>query len=86
MDKQEAVSVLKEIFDTCRDEITVDWVSLNPLCSSVYRNLDGGIGYSIKMKIGIDNYSREKINSLLQKHGFVMKEEYGVMVISEAPP
>ena len=84
--KQEAVSVLKEILDTCRDEIAIDWVSLDPLGSSISRNPDRDGRYLIRMKIGLGRYSREKINGVLKKHGLVMKEEKSVVVISKVSP
>jgi len=82
--KQEAVSVIKEILDTCRDDIAVDWVSLDPLVASVSRDPDSDGGYLVKMKVGLDHYSCEKINLLLEKHGLVMKEEKAFFVISKA--
>jgi len=84
--KQEAVLVLKEIVDTCRDEIAVDWVSLDPLGSSVSRNPDSEGKYLIKMKVGLDHYSSEKINNVLKKHGLVLREEKGFVVISKVQP
>lgn len=84
--KQEAVSVLREIADTCRDEIAVEWVSLDPLGSSVSRNPDREGRYLIKMKVGLDRYSREKINCVLEKHGLVLKEEKDFVVISKVGP
>jgi hypothetical protein len=40
----------------------------------------------LKMKMGLDHYSREKINAVLEKHGLAMKEEKGFMVISKIDP
>jgi hypothetical protein len=84
--KREAVLVLKEIIDTCRDEITIAWVSLDPLGSSISRNPDSEGGYLIRMNIGLDRYSREKINSVLKKHGLVLRKEKGFVVISKVQP
>jgi len=75
LNKQEAVSVLKEILYTCRDNISVDWVSLDPLGTSVSGSPDSDGGYLVKMKVGLDHYSCEKINLILEKHGLVVKEE-----------
>ena len=84
MEKHEAVSVLREIVDTCRDEISVDWVSLDPLGCSVSRNPKSEGRYLIRMKVGLDRYSREKINCVLEKHGLVLKEEKDFVIISKA--
>ena len=86
LEKHEAVSILKEIVDTCRDEITVDWVSLIPLGGSVSRNPDSETGYLIRMKAGLNHYSREKIGCILERHGLVLKEEKGLVVISKGNP
>jgi len=84
LEKREAVSVLREIVDTCKDEIAVDWVSLDPLGVSVSRNPEREGHYLIRMKVGLDRYSREKINCVLEKHGLVLKEEKDFVIISKA--
>jgi hypothetical protein len=84
LEKREAVSVLREIVDTCKDEIAVDWVSLDPLSVSISKNPERESGYLIKMKVGLNRYSREKINCVLEKHGLVLREEKGFVVISKA--
>jgi len=40
----------------------------------------------IKMKVGLDHYSSEKINNVLKKHGLVLREEKGFVVISKVQP
>jgi hypothetical protein len=84
LNKQGAVLVLKEILDTCRDDIAVDLVSLDNVGTSVSRDPDSDGGYLVKMKAGLDHYSCEKINLILEKHGLVMKEEKAFFVISKA--
>ena len=86
LEKHEAVSVLREIVDACRDEIAVDWVSLDPLGGSVSRNPECETGYLIRMKAGLNHYSRKKIGCILEKHGLVLKEEKGLVVISKSSP
>jgi hypothetical protein len=86
LNKQEAVLVLKEILATCKDSITIDWVSLDPIGALVSKNLESESGYLIKMKAGLDHYSRESVSCLLEKHGLEMKEQNGFVTISKIHP
>jgi hypothetical protein len=77
MNKSEALAVLHEIYDTCRESVTLTCVSLD---SKQIENL--GVGYKIRMKCELDNCSREIIETILVKHNLTLKEENSYVFIS----
>ena len=77
MNKSEALSVLHEIFEACKESVTMNSVSLDG--SQVYHVFTGG--YQIKMKCELDSHSRDCLKGIAKKHNLAMKEENGYVVL-----
>ena len=77
MNKAEALAVLHEIYDACKESLSITRVSLDG--SQVSHILTGG--YQIRMKIELDGYSREIIRSIMNKHQLYMKEQNGYVIL-----
>jgi hypothetical protein len=78
MNKTEALAVLHEIFESCRESVTINCVSIDPH-SQVSKNPEGN--YSIRMKCDLDSAARRCVASILQKHLLAMKEEKGFVIV-----
>jgi hypothetical protein len=76
LDKQEALAILHEISDSCRESVTLSCVSLD---ARQVKPL--GVGYQIRMKGELDNTSRELIQTILGIHKLIMREEQGYVII-----
>ena len=78
MDKSEALAVLHEIYDSCKESVSMSSVSLDP--EQVRHN---GAGYQIRMKCDLDSYSKNCIEAILAKHQLTLREEKGYVTISK---
>jgi hypothetical protein len=76
LNKQEALDVLHEIYETCKESVTLSCVSLD---AKQVKPL--GVGYQIRMKGELDFSSRQLIQTILGKRGLAMKEENGYVLI-----
>jgi hypothetical protein len=76
MDRAEALAVLHEILDVCKDSIIMSSVSLdNPPISSTSKS------YQIKINCALDSTSKQCIAPILKKHKLFLKESEGFVVI-----
>jgi hypothetical protein len=76
MDRAEALAVLHEILEVCKESITMNSVSLdNPLISSTSNS------YRIKINCTLDGTSKLCIVPILKKHKLFLKESEGFIVI-----
>jgi hypothetical protein len=76
MNKFEALAVLHEIYDACKEAVTMTCVSLDekqvePLAA----------GCQIRMKCDLDNSSRQLIEAILGKHNLTLREENSYVFI-----
>jgi hypothetical protein len=76
LNKQEALDVLHEIYERCKESVTLSCVSLD---AKQVKPL--GVGYQIRMKGELDNTSRELIQTILGRHKLIMREEQGYVII-----
>ena len=76
MDRAEALVVLHEILEACKESITMNSVSLdNPPISSTSKS------YQIKINCNLDSTSKQCIAPILKKHELSLKESEGFVVI-----
>ncbi len=78
MNRQEATTVLREILDACRENIEVNYVSLNPSNAQVRRNSGD---YELYIKSVLNEPLRKCLAPILEKHGLKMKELPGAICI-----
>jgi hypothetical protein len=76
LNKSEALAVMHEIYDTCRDSVIMNSVSLD---ATYMERLEKG--YRILVKCDLDSKSRKTIEAILGKHKLAMKEENGYVHI-----
>jgi hypothetical protein len=81
LNKSEALAVLHEIVDTLGESVIISCVSLDSNVSQVSKDAVK-VGYLIRIKCDLDNYTRNCLNPLLEKHGLTLKEEKGYIIIS----
>ena len=76
MERSEALAVLHEILEVCKESIIMYSVSLdNPLISASSK------GYQIKINCTLDITSRQRIEPVLEKHKLFLKESERSIVI-----
>jgi len=76
MDRAEALVLLHEILEACKESITMNSVSLdNPSISSTSKS------YQIKINCNFDSTSKQCIAPILKKHELSLKESEGFVVI-----
>jgi hypothetical protein len=76
LNKSEALAVLHEINESCRESVTLTCVSLDP---KQVKPL--GVGYQIRMKGDLDITSKQLIETILGRHKLAMREEKGYIVV-----
>ena len=76
MDRVEALSVLHEILEVCKESVLMNSVSLD---SSPTSSLSKG--YVIKINCILDSASKQYIEPILKKHRLFLKESEGFVVI-----
>jgi hypothetical protein len=76
MDRAEALAVLHEILDLCKEFITMNSVSLDDVSIS-----SPSKRYEIKLNCTLDSSSKESIAPILKKHNLSLKESEGFVVI-----
>ena len=67
---------MHEIYESCRESLTLTCVSLD--AKQVERV---GVGYQIRMKGDLDVTSRGIIETILGKRGLCMREEQGYVIV-----
>ena len=77
MNKLEALAVLHEIGNAVKESASTSVIVLE---GSQVSHISTG-GYEIKMKIELDNYSRDIIKDIMRKHNLYMKEQNGYVII-----
>ena len=77
MNKLEALAVLHEFYDACKESVTVSCVSLDG--SQVSHVFTGG--YQIKMKCELDSCSRDILKGITKKHNLTMIEQEGYVIL-----
>ena len=78
LDKKEALAVLHEILDECKESLVMTSVSLD----SSHSNLASlASEFRIKMKCELDSYTRKCLNPILDKHKLALKEGNGYATI-----
>ena len=76
MNRNEAVTYLKEINNSCKS-MSPDAVTL--LHSSP--NDPNTIGYKIHIKTMLDNENKQQVTNIAKKHNLAVKEEKGEVII-----
>jgi hypothetical protein len=77
MNRQEALAVLHEINNECKETILATCVSLEA-SSSLTKD---GKGYQIRMKCDLDDYSLKSLKPILQRNSLVLEENNGFAII-----
>jgi hypothetical protein len=80
LNKQEALAILREVAVVLSESVVISGVSLDPLGSTVSKD-PNNVGFLIRMKCDLDNYTQDYLKSLLEKHKLSMKEENGYVLI-----
>ena len=78
MKKEEALAVLHEISDACKENVTMSCVSLDPTSALLLKALQG---YQIKLKCDLDTQSRDLIVSICAKHTLALTEKNGYVIL-----
>jgi hypothetical protein len=76
MKRDEAVTFLKEITNTCTN-MSPDSVTL---FNSKPDDLDS-TGYQVHIKTVLDNETKQRLQNIAEKHSLALKEEEGKLVI-----
>ncbi len=77
MNKSEALAVMHEILDTCKESATLNSVSLDATYMERSKT-----GFQLRIKCDLDSKSRKEIEAILKKHKLVLREEQGFLTIS----
>ena len=78
MDRAEALTVLHEIVEECKESVTIDSVSLdNWPISSLSK------GFAIRINCTLDSASRQCIEPILKKHNLLLKESERFVIIQD---
>jgi hypothetical protein len=76
MDREDALAVLHEILEVCKESIFTNSISLDyPPISSTSR------GYTIKINCILDSTSKQCIEPILKKHKLFLKESEEFVII-----
>jgi hypothetical protein len=78
MNRQEAVAILREIFEACSELIDMNYVSLNPTDAQIRKTADDN---ELHIKCALDERLRRCILPILEKHQLKMKESKGSIII-----
>ncbi len=78
MDKPEALAVVHEILDACRESVIITCVSLDPRAQIKRCENDR---YLIRMKCDLDRISRDCIKPVLEKHHLQIREQNGYVTL-----
>ncbi len=76
MNRAEALTVLHEILEACKETITMNSVSLDNLPDSSQSK-----SYQIKINCTLDSSSKQCIAPILKKHNLLLKESDEFVVI-----
>ena len=76
LNKSEALAVMHEIFDTCRESVTMNSVSLDATYMERSKK-----GYQIRIKCDLNSKSRKAVEVILEKHKLGIREEQGYVTI-----
>ena len=77
MNKLEALAVLHEFYDACKESVTVSTVILDG--SQVSHIFTGG--YEIKMKCELDSCSRNILKDIIKRNNLTMREQNGYVTL-----
>lgn len=83
--KLEALDVMHDVLGVLRESVLITGVSLDKRCSSVSKDRDNG-GFIIRMRCNLDVFSINCLKPTLEKHGLVLCEENGFVIISKVHP
>ena len=75
MDRAEALSVLHEIFEACKESIVMNSISLDDAQISPHQKV------KIKINCNLDNASKQCIEPILKKHKLLLKESEAFVTI-----
>ena len=78
MDRAEALAVLHEILDACKESVIMNSVSLDNSPISPTSK-----GYLIKINCALDSTSKQCIAPILKNHKLLFKESEGFVVIQD---
>ena len=77
MNKSEALAVLHEFYDACKELVTVSSVSLDG--SQVSHIFTGG--YQIEMKCELNSSSKDILKGITKRHNLAMREHNGYVIL-----
>ena len=77
MNKSEALAVLHEFYDACKESVTVSCVSLDG--SQVSHIFTGG--YQIEMKCELDSRSRDILKGIIKKYNLAVREQKEYVIL-----
>lgn len=73
MKRSEAVQLLKDILEACREQIVIDMIYLRQTQQPTQASENEG--YQVVVKANLDKSSRDCLKPIIKKHGLDMKEE-----------
>ncbi len=82
MNKSEALKVMHEVLDVFKESILLNHVSLDHTSKMAHQSESY---YVVKMKCELDIQSRESLQSILDKHRLLIREEQDVVTIYGHP-
>ena len=77
MNKSEALAILHELYEACKESANTNGVSLDG--SQVSHIFTGG--YQIKMKCELDSHKRDILKGIAKKHNLLVKEQSGYVIL-----
>jgi|WetSurMetagenome_2_1015567.scaffolds.fasta_scaffold177467_3 hypothetical protein len=72
---------MHEILCVLGESVLIYGVSIDPLSSQVSRDPNND-GYLIRIKCDMTDYSEKCLNPVLEKHGLILRQNKGYIVIS----
>ncbi len=75
LDRQEALAVMHDIYDECKETVIMNSVSLDA------KQAAGAVGYQIRIKCDLDDVSRQCLENVFGKHNLSMREENGYVLV-----
>ena len=80
MNKKEALIVLHEVLAVLKDSVLISSVSLDSYGPQMNKD-SNDVGYIIRIKCDLDNYSQLCLNPILEKHNLALKADKGYVTI-----
>jgi hypothetical protein len=78
LERTEALTVLHEIFDVCKESVIMNCVSLD---SHVTHRVEESGSFEIRIKCCLDRQSKDCIKPILERHQLDLREEKEFVIL-----